>query len=227
MTKDDIFAVSSLLESISREDFAIHLYNGQLHRNPFATVPFTPLYYVLNEVYFVHPSPALFQDLIGVTEVENIHKKRFTDAVNQLNPNNEPVPKIEFPKDLFSSVSVPKVEPIPGLKTALQVVITDIVQEQRAHLIYKYFARETKGSVRSLYKDIAQQEEAHRRIFEGLLGEIQNKNEIALYCPVCGKILHFKPEEGNLGGCGFCKSKLILKIENDDFRLHMRGSKQA
>jgi rubrerythrin len=227
MTKDDIFAVSSLLESISREDFAIHLYNGQLHRDPFSTVPLTPLYYVLNEVYFVQSSPAIFQDLIGVTEVENIHKKRFTDAVDKLNPNNEPVPKIEFPEDLFNSVSVPKADPLPGLKTALQVVITDIVQEQRAQLIYEYFARETKGSVRALYKDIAQQEEAHRRIFENLLGEIQNKSEIALYCPVCGKILHFKPEKGSLGGCGFCKSKLILKIENDDFRLQTRDKEQA
>jgi len=224
MTKDDIFAVRSLLESISREDFAINLYNGQLHRDPFSILPLTPLYYVLNEVYFVHPSPAIFQDLIGVTEVENIHKKRFTDAAIKLNPDNNPVPKIEFPENLFNSVSVPQIDPIPGLKTPLQVVITDIVQEQRAQLIYEYFARETTGTIRSLYKDIARQEEAHRRIFENLLEEIRQKSEIAMYCPVCGKILHFKPEEGSLGGCGFCKSKLLLKIENDDFRLHVRKS---
>ena len=172
-------------------------------------------------------SPAIFQDLIGVTEVENIHKKRFTDAVNQLNPRNEPVPKIEFPQDLFNSVSVPEVDPIPGLKTAFRVVITDIVQEQRAHLIYDYFARETAGSVSSLYEDITRQEAAHRRIFENLLTELLNKNKIAMYCPVCGKTLHFEPEEGRLGGCGFCKSKLILHIENDDFILHVRDNEQG
>ena len=61
MNKRDIFAVSSLLESISREDFAIHLYNGQLHRNPFSTVPFTPLYYVLNEVYLFVPLRPYFR----------------------------------------------------------------------------------------------------------------------------------------------------------------------
>ena len=88
----------------------------------------------------------------------NIHKKRFTDAVHQMNPDNDPVPKIEFPEDLFNSVSVSQVDLIPGMKTALQVVITDIVQEQWAQLIYEYFARETTGWVRSLYKDIAQQE---------------------------------------------------------------------
>jgi hypothetical protein len=224
MHKQDVFAVSSLLESISREDFAIHLYNGQLHRDPFFTVPLSPLYYVLNEVYFIQPSPAIFQDLIGVTEVENIHKKRFTDAENQLNPRNKPVPKIEFPQDLFNSVSVPKVDPIPGMKTALRVVTTDIVQEQRAKLIYDYFARETSGSVRSLYEDIAQQEEAHRRIFENLLTEILNKNKITVYCPVCGKILGFESLEGSIGGCVFCKSKLILKIEDDDFILQLRDN---
>jgi rubrerythrin len=227
MNKGDIFASSSLLESISREDFAIHLYNGQLHQDPFSTVPLTPLYYVLNEVYFVHSSPAIFQDLIGVTEVENIHKKRFTEALNQLNPQNEPVPKIAFPQDLFTSVSVPQVDPIAGLKTALRVVITDIVQEQRAHLIYDYFARETAGWIRSLYEDITGQEEAHRRIFENLLTDMLNKNKIAMYCPVCGKTLHFEPEEGTLGGCGFCESRLILRIENDDFILRVRDNEQG
>ena len=57
--KDTTFAVSSLLESLSPEDFAIHLYNRQLHRDLFATVPFKPLYYVFDEVYFVNSSPLI------------------------------------------------------------------------------------------------------------------------------------------------------------------------
>ena len=60
MDKKDVFAVSALMESISREDFAIHLYGRQHHRDPFAAVPLAPLYYVLNEVYYLTPSPVIF-----------------------------------------------------------------------------------------------------------------------------------------------------------------------
>ena len=223
MDKDTTFAVSSLLESLSREDFAIHLYNRQLHNDPYATVPFTPLYYVLDEVYFVHSSPVILEDLIGVSAVEIIHKKRFTDGAFQLNPEGIPVPKIVFPEDLFAPVTKPEVDPIPGMKTALQIVITDIVQEQRAKLIYDYFASETSGWVGSLYEEIANQEKAHRKIFEHALSEITDRKKINMYCPICGKVISFEPEEGALGGCGYCLSKFNLAIEKDDFMVKLRN----
>jgi hypothetical protein len=222
MDKDTTFAVSSLLESLSREDFAIHLYNRQLHKDPFATVPFTPLYYVLDEVYFVHSSPVILEDLIGVSEVEIIHKKRFTDAAFQLNPEGFPVPKIVFPEDLFATVTKPELDPIPGMKTALQIVITNIVQEQRAKLIYDYFANKTSGWVRSLYEEIANQEKAHRKIFEHALSEITDRKKINMYCPICGKVISFEPDEGTLGGCGYCSSKFKLTIEDGDFIVKLR-----
>ena len=222
MDKDTTFAVSSLLESLSREDFAIHLYNRQLHKDPFATVPFTPLYYVLDEVYFVHSSPVILEDLIGVSEVEIVHKKRFTDAALQLNPEGIPVPKIVFPEDLFATVTKPELDPIPGMKTTLQIVITNIVQEQRAKLIYDYFASKTSGEVRSLYQEIADQEKAHRKIFEHALSEITDRKKIKMYCPICGKVIVFEPEDGAIGGCGYCLSKFNLAIEEDDFIIKLR-----
>jgi hypothetical protein len=127
--KKYVFAVSCLMESISREDFAIHLYGRQHHRDPFATVPLAPLYYALDEVYYLTPSPVILGDLLGITEIEIVHKKRFTDAVTALNPDNQSVPKINFPDDLFASVQMPEVEPIPGMKTALRIINTDHVQE--------------------------------------------------------------------------------------------------
>jgi rubrerythrin len=222
MTKKEKFAVSCLYESIGREDFAIHLYGRQNHRDPFAENPFAPLYYVLDEVYFLQPSPVFLNDLIGIVEIEILHKKRFTSAAGELNPKNEPVPKIIFPPDLFTPVAFPEAEPIPGMKTALRVITTDIVQEQRARLIYEYFARENSGAARDLFEEIADQEVAHRRIFEGLLREVANRKTILMFCPVCGKILPFEPKEGFESGCGYCRSKLILKIEEDDFVVHLR-----
>ena len=222
MTKNEKNAVSCFYESISREDFAIHLYGRQNHRDPFAENPFAPLYYVLDEVYFLQPSPVFLNDLIGVVEIEILHKRRFTAAVREINPGNEPVPKIVFPGDLFASVAVPEADPIPGLKTALRVIRTNIVQEQRAQLIYEYFARENSGGIRDLYQEIADQEKAHRRIFEGLLREAKNRKPILMFCPVCGKMLPFEPNEGFESGCGYCRSKLILKIEEEDFIVRLR-----
>jgi len=222
MTKNEKNAVSCFYESISREDFAIHLYGRQNHRDPFAENPFAPLYYVLDEVYFLQPSPVFLNDLIGIVEIEILHKRRFTAAVREINPGNEPVPKIVFPGDLFASVAVPEADPIPGLKTALRVIRTNIVQEQRAQLIYEYFARENSGGIRDLYQEIADQEIAHRRIFEGLLREAKNRKPILMFCPVCGKMLPFKPNEGFESGCGYCRSKLVLKIEEEDFIVHLR-----
>ncbi len=115
MTKNEKNAVSCLYESISREDFAIHLYGRQNHRDPFAETLFAPLYYVLNEVYFLQPSPVFLNDLIGIVEIEILHKSRFTAAAREINPGNEPAPKIVFPGDLFASVAVPEAEPIPGM----------------------------------------------------------------------------------------------------------------
>jgi len=215
-------AVSCFYESISREDFAIHLYGRQNHQAPFAENPFAPLYYVLDEVYFLQPSPVFLNDLIGIVEIEILHKRRFTAAVREINPGNEPVPKIVFPGDLFASVAVPEADPIPGLKTALRVIRTNIVQEQRAQLIYEYFARENSGGIRDLYQEIADQEKAHRRIFEGLLREAKNRKPILMFCPVCGKMLPFEPNEGFESGCGYCRSKLVLKIEEEDFIVRLR-----
>jgi rubrerythrin len=222
MDRNQTFAVSALLESMSREDFAIHLYNRQHHRDPFATVPFTPLYYVLNEVYPLSPSPAILSDLLGIVEVEIVHKRRFSEAVKELNPKNEPAPKVVFPEDLFGSITVPEVEPIPGMKTTLRVIVTDLVQEQRARLIYEYLSEETSGPVSDLFAEIAQQEIAHHRIFERALSDVRSGKKINMYCPVCGKILPQEPKEGYQSGCGFCMSKLILKIDEGDFALHVR-----
>jgi rubrerythrin len=222
MTKNEKNAVSCLYESISREDFAIHLYGRQNHRDPFAETLFAPLYYVLNEVYFLQPSPVFLNDLIGIVEIEILHKSRFTAAAREINPGNEPVPKMVFPEDLFAAVAVPEPEPIPGMKTALRVIVTDIVQEQRAQLIYEYFARENSGGIRGLFQEIADQEKAHRRIFEGLLREVKNRKSILMICPVCGKILTVEPKEGYEGGCGYCQSKLVLKIEGEDFIFQLR-----
>jgi hypothetical protein len=194
--KKEFFAVSALLEAISREDFAIHLYNRQYHRDPFATVPFAPLYYVLDDMYFLKPSPVHLIDLLGIVEIEIEHKRRFTEAAREMNPSGDPVPKIQFPEDLFEPVSVPEVEPIAGMKTALQVVVTDHVQEQRARLIYDYFAKETTGPVSDLFREIAEQEVAHRRIFDRALGDLKSAKKINMFCPVCGKVLPLEPEEG-------------------------------
>jgi rubrerythrin len=213
------------MESISREDFAIHLYNRQYHRDPFAPVPFTPLYYVLDDVYFLKASPINFVDLLGIVEVEIEHKRRFTEAATEMNPSGIPVAKIQFPEDLFEPVSVPEVEPIPGMKTAIKVVVTDHVQEQRARLIYEYFARETSGPVRDLFREIAAQEVAHRRIFDRALTDLQSNKKINMFCPVCGKVLTLEPEEGYLTGCAFCMSRLILRIDDDDFVLRLRDEK--
>lgn len=216
------FAISALLESVSREDFAIHLYSRQYHRDPFATVPFAPLYYVLDEMYFLKASPINLVDLLGIAEVEIEHKRRFTEAARDLNPSGDPVPKVQYPEDLFEAVSVPEVEPIGGMKTALQIVVTDHAQEQRARLIYEYFAKETSGRVSDLFQEISEQEVAHRRIFERVLSDLQNHKKINMFCPVCGKVLSLEPEEGYLSGCAFCKSRLVLKVENDDFVLRLR-----
>lgn len=210
------------MESISREDFAIHLYNRQHHRDPFANVPFAPLYYVLNEVYYLTPSPAILGDLLGIVEVEIKHKRRFSTAAKDLNPKNAPVPKIVFPEDLFQSIVVPEVEPIQGMKTTLQVIVTDHAQEQRARLIYDYLAKETSGAVSDLFREIAEQEIAHRRIFERALSDVTSGKKINMYCPVCGKILPLEPKEGYQSGCGFCMSKLVLAVEDDDFVLQLR-----
>jgi rubrerythrin len=222
MDKKDVFAVSGLMESISREDFAIHLYGRQHHRDPFATVPLAPLYYVLNEVYYLTPSPVILGDLLGIMEIEILHKKRFTEAAASLNPNNQPVPKISFPDGLFASVRQPEAEHIPGMKTALRIITTDIVQEQRAQLIYEYFARETTAQMSALFKEIATQEIAHRKIFEQALKDVQGRKKINVICPVCGKIITMEPEDGFLGGCAFCMSKLMLRITDDDFVVQRR-----
>jgi rubrerythrin len=224
MNKKERFAASALLESVGREDFAIHLYSRQYHRDPFATVPFAPQYYVLDDVYFLKASPVNLVDLLGIIEVEIEHKRRFTNAAQELNPSGEPVTKIQFPEDLFEAVSVPEVEPISGMKTAIQIIVTDHVQEQRARLIYEYFSRETSGPIRDLFLEISEQEVAHRRIFERALSDLQSYKKINMFCPICGKVLSLEPEEGYLSGCAFCGSRLILRIENDDFVLRLRGA---
>jgi rubrerythrin len=223
MEKSDIFAASALMESISREDFAIHLYNRQLHHDPFAQVPLAPLYYVLDEIYFIEPSPVILEDLLGISEVEVIHKKRFSAMAHALNPNNDPVPKIPFPAGLFDSVKMPEVEPVAGMKTATRVILTDHVQEQRARLIYDYFAKNTRGDVRDLFQEIAEQETAHRKIFENAMKSIRTSAKIKVICPVCGKIIKMEAEEGFQGGCAFCNSKLILEIKKGDFVVGLRA----
>jgi rubrerythrin len=222
MNDKEKFTVSALLESISREDFAIHLYGRQSHRDPFAVVPLAPMYYVLNEVYYIVPSPVMLFDLIGIAQVEVEHKRLFTEAAMKLNPNNEPVPKTVFPEDLFETVITPEVELRPGLKTPLRTIITDIVQEQRAQIIYNYFAKETSGQMSILFSDIARQEVAHQKIFERALENITGGKKIHMACPVCGKILELEAEEGFLSGCAFCMSKFVLKIQSDDFILSPR-----
>jgi rubrerythrin len=181
-----------------------------------------PHYYVLNEVYYLVPSPVILSDLLGIVEVEIEHKRRFSDAAGALNPKNKPVPKIVFPEDLFESIVMPEVAPIPGMKTALQIITTDLVQEQRARLIYEYFARETTGAASDLFAEIAKQEEAHYLIFERALSDVTKRKKVNMYCPVCGKILPVEPEEGYRSGCSFCRSKLVLAIEEDDFMLQLR-----
>ena len=105
----------------------------------------------------------LFTDFKGFTKIaEGLTPG---ELVEELNPKNKPVPKIILPEDLFESVVAPEVEPIPGMKTTLQVIVTDLVQEQRARLIYEYFAKETSGGMRDLFAEIAKQEIAHHRIF--------------------------------------------------------------
>jgi rubrerythrin len=177
----------------------------------------------LDEVYFLKPSPINLVDLLGIVEVEIEHRRRFTEAAMEMNPSGKPVPKVQFPGDLFETVSIPDVEPIAGMKTALQVVVTNHVQEQRARLIYEYFAKETYGPVSDLFQEIAEQEVAHRRIFDRALSDIQSDKKINMFCPVCGKVLALEPKEGYLAGCAFCMSRLILKIEeDDDFILRIR-----
>ncbi len=222
MNNADRFAVSAILESVSREDFAIHLYNRQYHRDPFAVVPFTPLYYVLDEVYFIKTSPINLVDLLGIAEVEIEHKRRFMEAARALNPSGEPVPKIQLPDDLFAEITIPEVESVAGMKTALHIASTDHVQEQRARLIYEYFAKETSGEISHLFLEIANQEVAHKRIFDRVLSDLQGKKKINMICPVCGKVLSLEPEDGYLCGCAFCTSRLVLRIEDDDFVLHLR-----
>ena len=225
MKTNKLSPVSALLESISREDFAIHLYNRQYHRDPFASVPFTPQYYVLDEMYFLKASPVNLVDLLGIVEVEIEHKRRFTEAAKEMNPSGEPVAKVQFPEDLFEKISIPEIAPIPGLKTAIQIVVTDHVQEQRARLIYEYFTKETSGPVSDLFREIADQELAHRRIFDRALKDLQSNKKINMFCPICGKVLELEPVEGYSSGCAFCMSRLILKIEDDDFVLRIREEK--
>ena len=64
------------------------------------------------------------------------------------------------------------------MKTALRIINTDHVQEQRARLIYEYFARETSGSISDLFKEIASQEVAHRKIFEQALKDVKSRKKI-------------------------------------------------
>lgn len=219
MNQEQRFAVSCLLESAGREDFAIHLYSRQHHRDPFATVPMTPQYFVLDEVYHIKPVPVIISDLLGIVEIENVHRQWFLEAAEALNPDNEPVPRIVFPEDLFDPVEVPQADPVPGMKSVLQALITNIVQEQRADLIYRYFSRETSGPVSDLFADVAEQEQAHRRIFEKALTDACQGKKITMWCPVCGKILSLEPRPFEPAGCGFCRSRFTLGMESGDFVL--------
>jgi rubrerythrin len=229
MDSKDRFAVSCLLESAGREDFAIQLYARQLHRDPFAAMPLIPQYYVLDEVYHIRPVPVILHDLLGVTEVEIVHREWFLEAAKTLNPTNEPVPRIVFPEDLFDAVQIPEVAPLPGMRSVLRALVTDIVQEQRADLIYRHFARETSGPVSEMFDDVAAQEQAHRRIFEKALADILQGSAIDMRCPVCGKILTLTPKVLESVGCGYCGSRFILDMEADDFVLqlqHIRGDRR-
>jgi hypothetical protein len=64
----------------------------------------------LNEVYFLKPSLVFLNDLIGIVEIEILHKNRFTAAAREINLKNAPMPKIVFPEDLFASASVPEMD---------------------------------------------------------------------------------------------------------------------
>lgn len=217
------YAVSGLLESAGREDFAIHLYSRQLHRDPFATVPLMAQYYVLDEVYPVRPVPVILWDLLGIMEVEIVHRQWFLEAAEALNPGQEPVPRIVFPEDLFHGITPPETEPIPGLGRVVQAMATDIVQEQRADAIYRYFARETSGPVSELFRDVAEQEQAHRRIFEQALAELRRGTVVDMWCPICGKTLKLWPRLHAAADCGFCGSRFTLGIEAEDFILQLRA----
>lgn len=224
MDQKQRFAVSCLLESAGREDFAIHLYSRQHLRDPFAVVPLAPQYYVMDEVYHIRPVPVILQDLLGIVEVENVHRQWFLEAAEAINPGNEPVPKIEFPADLFDPVQVPEVEPVPGMKSVLQALTTNIVQEQRAELIYRYFSRETGGPVSDLFADVAEQELAHKRIFEKALADACRGKQIDMWCPVCGKVLNLAPRPFEPVGCGFCRTRFTLGMEAGDFLLQFEQS---
>ena len=229
MNHHDRLAVSCLLESAGREDFAIQLYTRQLHRDPFSVLPLVPQYYVLDEVYHIRPVPVILRDLLGVTEVEIVHREWFLEAAQTLNRTNEPVPRIEFPENLFDAVQTPEVAPIPGMRSVLRALVTDIVQEQRADLIYRHFARQTSGPVSELFEDVAEQERAHRRIFEKALTEIRKGTPIDMWCPVCGKVLTLAPEVLEPVGCGYCGSRFLLDMRDDDFVLqlqHNRGDRR-
>lgn len=222
MNSQDRYAVSCLLESAGREDFAIQLYTRQHHRDPFATTPLVPQYYVLDEVYHFRPVPVILRDLLGVVEVEIVHREWFLEAAQALNPTNEPVPRIVFPENLFDEVRVPEVDPIPGMRSVVRALVTDIVQEQRADIIYRYFARETCGPVSDLFEDVAEQERAHRKIFEKALAEIRQGASIDMWCPVCGKVLTLAPKVLEPVGCGYCGSRFLLGMERDDFILQFQ-----
>ena len=92
MNDKERFALSALLESISCQDFPISLYSRQHRRDPFANVPFSPLYYVMAEAYFLNSSPSNFVDLLGIVEIDIEHKLPFMDASRKLNPSGAPVP---------------------------------------------------------------------------------------------------------------------------------------
>jgi len=222
MNSQDRHAVSCLLESAGREDFAIQLYTRQHLRDPFAATPLVPQYYVMDEVYHFRPTPVILRDLLGVVEVEIVHREWFLEAAKALNPTNEPVPKIVFPEDLFDAIEIPERVPIPGMRSVVHALVTDIVQEQRADLIYRHFARETCGPVSDLFEDVADQEQAHRRIFEKALADFRRGADIDMWCPVCGKVLTLAPNVLETVGCGYCGSRFILGMERDDFILQLQ-----
>lgn len=216
------YAVSCLLESAGREDFAIHLYARQLHRDPFATVPLMAQYYVLDEVYPVRPIPVILEDLLGITEVEIVHRQWFLEAAEALNPGQEPVPRSVLPEDLFDGITPPETEPIPGLGRVVQALVTNIVQERRADAIYRYFAHETSGPVSELFRDVAEQEQVHRRIFEQALAELRQGTVVGMWCPICGKTLKLRPRLHAGVDCGLCGSRFTLGIETENFILQLR-----
>jgi DNA topoisomerase-1 len=53
-------------------------------------------------------------------------------------------------------------------------------------------------------------------------GKMIEAKESEHKCPVCGKILTVEPKEGYEAGCGYCQSKLVLKIEGEDFIFQLR-----